>query len=188
MLSAATALRGMRARERWQRSELDVYRARELGKLRAFAGQHSRFYRDFHAGLSGRPLEELPVLPKPLLMERFDDVVTDRAIRRDLVEDHLRDLRGSERLLGRYWDNATSGSTGRPGPVRVRPQGMGNDAGVLCAGVPLGGPSGGADGPAADGADHLEDPVAQLGPDRQHARIVAAPGSGHPARRPGRAA
>jgi putative adenylate-forming enzyme len=115
MVSAAAALRGMRTRERWQRTQLDAYRARELAKLRAFAWQRSPFYRDFHAGLSGRPLQELPVLTKSLLMEHFDEVVTDRAIRRDLVEEHLGELRGSERLLGRYWDNATSGSTGRPG-------------------------------------------------------------------------
>lgn len=115
IIPAAAALHGMRARERWQRSELDAYRARELRKLRVFACQHSAFYREFHAGLSGRPLEELPVLTKPLLMEHFNDLVTDRALRRDLVEQHLRELRGSERLLGRYWDNATSGSTGRPG-------------------------------------------------------------------------
>lgn len=115
MFPAAAALRGMRARERWPRSDLEAHQRRELAKLRAFAYRRSGFYRDFHAGLSGRPLQELPVLTKSLLMEHFDEVVTDRAVRRDLVEEHLRGLRGSGRLLGRYWDNATSGSTGRPG-------------------------------------------------------------------------
>lgn len=102
MFPAAVALRGMRARERWPRSDLEAYQGRELAKLRAFACRRSGFYRDFHTGLSGRPLQELPVLTKSLLMEHFDEVVTDRAVRRDLVEEHLRGLHGSERLLGGY--------------------------------------------------------------------------------------
>jgi phenylacetate-coenzyme A ligase PaaK-like adenylate-forming protein len=50
-----------------------------------------------------------------MMMENFDELVTDRAVRLKDVERHLTTLRGDERFLGRYWVNATSGSTGRRG-------------------------------------------------------------------------
>jgi phenylacetate-coenzyme A ligase PaaK-like adenylate-forming protein len=49
------------------------------------------------------------------MMEHFDELVTDRAIRLEKVKAHIIDLSGDERFLGRYWVNATSGSSGHPG-------------------------------------------------------------------------
>src|SRR5690242_13545061 len=68
----------LRAQERWARHELEAYRTRELRSLREHAYAHSPFYREFHRGLFDAPLHELPVLTKAVLMDRFDDVVTDR--------------------------------------------------------------------------------------------------------------
>jgi len=99
---------------RWSRAELEAQQARSLASLRQFAVAHSPFYREFHRGLETRPLEALPVLGKALLMERFDDLVTDRRIRLADAEAHLRS--GDARpYLGRYVVLATSGSTGRRG-------------------------------------------------------------------------
>jgi len=50
-----------------------------------------------------------------MLMEHFDDLVTDRTIRLEEVEAHVANLRGDEQFLGHYWVSATSGNTGRPG-------------------------------------------------------------------------
>jgi putative adenylate-forming enzyme len=101
--------------DRWSRSRLETYQAQRLGWLRQHAYARSPFYKRFHAGLEEATLQTLPVLTKALLMEHFDDIVTDRGVRLQDVEHHLAMLRGDARFLNRYWVNATSGSTGRRG-------------------------------------------------------------------------
>lgn len=83
--------------------------------MREYAYAHSPFYRRFHNGLTDRPLDELPVLTKALVMEHFDEIVTDRSVHLTDVEAHVNALRGNERFLGRYYVASTSGSTGRRG-------------------------------------------------------------------------
>ena len=108
-------LREMRKHERWTRARLEAYQAEALRRLRDHAYTRSPFYRRFHEGLFGRPLRELPVLTKAMVMEHFDDLVTDRAVRlRDVREHMIRDREGN-RFADRYWVTATSGSTGEPG-------------------------------------------------------------------------
>ena len=86
-----------------------------LRELREYAYSHSPFYQRFHQGLTARPLQELPVLTKAMLMEHFDELVTDRAIRLEDVRHYLADPGRQERFLNRYRVMATSGSTGQPG-------------------------------------------------------------------------
>lgn len=104
-----------RRRDGWSRSQLEARQSQSLRRLLEYAHTHSPFYQRFHRGLEGRPLQELPVLTKALMMENFDALVTDRDIHLEDVEAHVASLRGDERFLGRYWVNATSGSTGRRG-------------------------------------------------------------------------
>src|SRR5215510_6268034 len=101
--------------EHWTRQQLQHYQARALSVCREYAYTHSPFYQRFHRGLTDAPLHELPVLTKAMLMEHFDELVTDRAIRLEEVKRYLGNLVGDERFLGRYWVNATSGSSGHPG-------------------------------------------------------------------------
>jgi phenylacetate-CoA ligase len=96
---------------RWPRAELLAHQADAVTRLRRFAVERSPFYRRFHEGLESRPLSELPVLTKPLLMEHFDEVVTDRAVRLRDAEAFL----GDGLYLDRYVVLATSGSTGLRG-------------------------------------------------------------------------
>jgi phenylacetate-coenzyme A ligase PaaK-like adenylate-forming protein len=107
--------RRLRGHQRWTRAELEAHQARALAALRAHAYAYSPFYRRFHAGLFDRPLHELPLLTKAMLMAHFEELVTDPAIHLEDVEAHLATLHGDERFLGRYWLSATSGSTGRRG-------------------------------------------------------------------------
>ena len=83
-LIAMAALLAARARprshERWTRDQLAAHQAHAVSELRAFALQRSPFYRAFHRGLEDAPLPELPVLTKAMLMERFDELVTDPAV------------------------------------------------------------------------------------------------------------
>ena len=105
----------LRQRDRWTPQQLQAYQARALQQLRDHAYAHSPFYRRFHAGHADRPLTELPVLTKAMVMEHFDELVTDPAVRLAEVEAHLAALQDNERFHGRYWVAATSGTTGRRG-------------------------------------------------------------------------
>ncbi|MEO7019905.1 MAG: AMP-binding protein, partial [Ktedonobacteraceae bacterium] len=72
------------------------------------------FYQHFHHGLMDRPLHELPVLTKAMMMEHFDDLVTDRSIRFHDIQQYLAKADASTPFLNRYRVIVTSGSTGQP--------------------------------------------------------------------------
>jgi phenylacetate-CoA ligase len=99
----------------WTRQELLARQAQALATLRAFALARSPFYREFHRGLEERPLAELPVLTKATLMERFDDLVTDRDVRLADVERHIGAARPIDLFRGHYRVAGTAGTTGRRG-------------------------------------------------------------------------
>jgi phenylacetate-CoA ligase len=105
----------LRAHERWSRRELEVHQAGLLRDLRDHAVGRSALYRELHHGLERRPLHELPIVTKQMLMARFDEAVTVPGITRALVEDHAGKMTAGERLLDRYWVATTSGTTGRRG-------------------------------------------------------------------------
>jgi putative adenylate-forming enzyme len=120
-MEAGTLLRLLLSRRRlarhelWNREQLELHQARMLRELRDFAATRSRLYARFHRGLENRPLHELPVLTKAMVMEHFDELVTDPAVRLADVRAHLAGARSGTRYLDRYWIAATAGSTGRPG-------------------------------------------------------------------------
>jgi len=99
----------------WNRQQLEAFQISELAKLREFAYAHAPFYRQFHDGLMDRPLQELPVLTKAVMMEHFDEIVTDPRIHLAEVQAHLSALHDDAQFLDMYWVMATSGSTGSPG-------------------------------------------------------------------------
>ena len=72
----------LQTRERCSRTELAAFQARSVARLREHAYAHSPFYKEFHAGQYDAALSELPVLTKSLLMERYDDVLTDPSVTR----------------------------------------------------------------------------------------------------------
>lgn len=115
MLKLMSNLGQLRQHERWTRSQLEAYQAEAFRRLREYAYARSPFYQQFHQGLTDQPLHELPVLTKAMVMENFDELVTDRAIRLDDVRAHMARDREGTRFLNRYWVTGTSGSTGKPG-------------------------------------------------------------------------
>ena len=115
VLSVLSKMRQFRPRDHWTRQQLESYQADALRSLRDYTYAHSPFYQQFHKGLYDAPLQELPVLTKAMMMEHFDELVTDRAIRLEEAKTHMRTLTGDARFLGRYRVNATSGSSGHPG-------------------------------------------------------------------------
>lgn len=96
----------------WSRERLVAYRAKALAQLRAFAVEHSPFYAESHRGLERAPLDALPILTRSTLLERFDDMVTDRRIRLADVLRHVETAPQGEPFLGRYRVTTSTGSSG----------------------------------------------------------------------------
>lgn len=105
----------LRKHENWTRAQLEASQADGLRRLREYAYAHSPFYQKFHQGLTDRPLNELPVLTKAMLMENFDKLVTDPSIRLEKVREFASGNADTQRYLDRYLVTATSGSSGHPG-------------------------------------------------------------------------
>ncbi|HEX6652756.1 MAG TPA: hypothetical protein VF072_08435 [Thermoleophilaceae bacterium] len=99
-------------RERWPRERLERFRDERLSELARYAAGRSPFWRERLP--SGRvELSQLPVLTKAEMMERFDDLVTDRRLRRDELLEHLGQIREDTLYLGEYRVMTSSGSSGR---------------------------------------------------------------------------
>jgi phenylacetate-coenzyme A ligase PaaK-like adenylate-forming protein len=120
----------MRRRESWTREQLLSYQAQQLATLRAHAVAHSSFYRDFHKGLEDAPLSDLPVLTKQQLSAHFDDIVTDRRITKERLDEHVLRQRPGTRFRHRYWVCVTSGSSGQRAII---PYGFSEWASVLAS-------------------------------------------------------
>ena len=91
---------------------------RRLAEVVAAAARASRLYRDLYAGLdvARASLRGLPVVNKRVLMQRFDDWVTDGALRLDDLQRFIADpSRIGQPYLGRYIVWESSGSSGEPG-------------------------------------------------------------------------
>ena len=106
--------RRLRRRDHWTHGQLEEHQDRSFCLLRGHAYARSPFYQRFHAGLTDRPLDELPILTKATLMEHFDELVTDPSVRLADVEAHLATLRKDELFDERYRVASTSG-TNLPG-------------------------------------------------------------------------
>jgi len=115
MLKLLQTLEQLRKHERWTRSQLEDHQAAALLRLRNYAYERSPFYQRFHKGLMDRPLAGLPVLTKAMLMENFDDLVTDRTLHLENIRRFAKKGEVGQRFQDRYYVNATSGSSGHPG-------------------------------------------------------------------------
>lgn len=112
LLRILAARRRLRRHERWTRTELDAHQRVALTELRRFAMSASPFYAELHRGLRDKPLSDLPIVTKRLLLSRYDQAVTDPCIRLSDLQAHVEALEGDDRFLGRYRVAATSGSSG----------------------------------------------------------------------------
>ncbi len=100
------------------RSELLALQQRRLLETAREAAAHSPFYRELYAGLElsdDLDVGTLPVVSKAMLMERFDEWVTDPRLHLSGVEAHLEQLCGDELYLGEYRCMPSGGTTGRKG-------------------------------------------------------------------------
>jgi phenylacetate-CoA ligase len=108
--------RGLAARDRWPVERRQALQRERLIELVRYAAARSPYWREAAAGYDPAVgASSLPELDKATMMERFDDVVTDRRAHRDELLEHVERLRGDELYLGRYRALTTSGSSGRKG-------------------------------------------------------------------------
>ena len=115
MLKLLRILKQLREHEHWSRAQLEIYQAESLHRLREYTYLRSPFYQRFHKGLFDRPLNELPVLTKAMMMEHFDELVTDRSLHLEEVRAYAGQGEAGQRYRNHYWVTATSGSSGHPG-------------------------------------------------------------------------
>jgi phenylacetate-coenzyme A ligase PaaK-like adenylate-forming protein len=104
--------------ERWPRERLERLQRERVDALVRHAVARAPFHRERLGPLVGRETVELGTLPamdKATMMERFDDVVTDRRLRRDALLAHVESLDDDALYLGRHRVMTTSGSSGRKG-------------------------------------------------------------------------
>jgi phenylacetate-CoA ligase len=100
------------------RPELLALQQRRLVQTAREAAAHSPLYRELYAGLElseDLDVRTLPVVSKAMLMERFDEWVTDPCLHLSEVQAHLEQLCGDELYLGEYRCMPSGGTTGRKG-------------------------------------------------------------------------
>ncbi|RPJ19912.1 MAG: hypothetical protein EHM33_29560, partial [Chloroflexi bacterium] len=115
MLGLLNTLAQLRKHERWTRQQLQSHQDQALRGLRQYAYERSPFYQKFHKGFMGSSLHELPVLTKAIMMEHFDELVTDRSLHLEDVRAFAAQGEAGQRYKDHYYVNATSGSSGQPG-------------------------------------------------------------------------
>ena len=102
--------------------QIKTLQDKKLRKMLRYAYQHSEYYRRTfaQAGISEenidkRPLKQFPVITKELLMQNFDELVTDPKIKQEeLRKFDESPVSRTENYLGRYHIIHSSGSTGIP--------------------------------------------------------------------------
>ena len=115
MIKLLRTLEELRTHEHWTRQQLEAHQTKALQALRQYAYERSPFYQKFHKGLAERPLQELPVLTKSMMMEHYNELVTDRSLHLEEVRAFATEGEAGQPYKNRYWVNATSGSSGHPG-------------------------------------------------------------------------
>jgi phenylacetate-CoA ligase len=100
------------------REELLALQRRRLVQTARHAARASPIYRELYAGIElaeDLDVRALPVVTKAMLMERFEEWVTDPRLQRSEVEAHLERVRSDELYLGEYRCMPTGGTTGHKG-------------------------------------------------------------------------
>jgi phenylacetate-CoA ligase len=105
------------SRRNWSRPEIEAYQQRQLQILLHHSVRHSHYYAETIGPYlaKGAPFEDYPSLTKQQVMDNFDRIVTDKALTRRTIEQHLDGDQAGTLLLGRYRTLTSSGSTGQRG-------------------------------------------------------------------------
>jgi phenylacetate-coenzyme A ligase PaaK-like adenylate-forming protein len=104
---------------RWTPERLAAHQERRWRAVARLAAERAPLYRELYRGVDPEraPLRDLPPVDKALLMGRFDEAVTDPALRLADLEAFLRAAGPDDLFRGRFRALLTSGSTGRRGVI-----------------------------------------------------------------------
>lgn len=107
-------------RLKFTKSEIKEFQIAEFRKLAKFATDNSSFYKKIVAenkiNLETCVPEDFPILDKTILMENWDDIVTDKEVTKAKVIEHLnKPLEDESLFLNKYVAINTSGSSGHVG-------------------------------------------------------------------------
>ena len=100
------------------REELLALQRRRLVATARHAAAASPLYRELYAGIElaeDLDVRSLPIVSKAMLMDHFEEWVTDPRLRLSEVESHLEEVHGDELYLDCYRCMPTGGTTGRKG-------------------------------------------------------------------------
>lgn len=122
VIRALRVAKTLESHNEWSVEKLRAHQRRRLLAIVRHAATSSPYYRERFAGIDlsdDLDLRVLPTLDKPTMLERFDDLVTDRRLTLARVEQHLtqvgRDSRADPMLFGEYRAMASGGTSGRRG-------------------------------------------------------------------------
>jgi hypothetical protein len=104
---------------RWSPEQLKLHQQPSCRRIASYAAAYSSFYGTLYKNidLARARLADLPPVTKSELLERFDQAVTDRALKRERLESFLATASPDDRFGGRFHVLQTSGSTGQRGLV-----------------------------------------------------------------------
>ena len=116
---AGKALKAKR-RLKLTKPQIKEFQIAELRKLAKFAAENSSYYKKIvtekNINLEICVPEDFPILDKTILMENWDDIVTDKNVTKAKVTDFLNKSKDpGELFLNKYYIMHTSGSSGHLG-------------------------------------------------------------------------
>ena len=102
----------------YNRTQVDQYRKKHFGNILQFACENSPFYQSYYRHINTEQIvtpSDLPLLNKHILMENWENVVTEKTIKKnDLKKYFSTSFDFEKRFLNEYLAFHTSGSTGYP--------------------------------------------------------------------------
>ena len=117
-INATLLSRSIESHNHWSTKELQEFQRQQLSKLVRHAVTHSPFYKKFYEEIDTAEeiqLEKLPVINKKIVMENFDQIVTDRRLKLADLNSYITQVQQDDYYLDEYRVLATSGSSGFKG-------------------------------------------------------------------------
>jgi phenylacetate-coenzyme A ligase PaaK-like adenylate-forming protein len=104
-MNAGRIIKELEQRDRWTREALDQFQRQQLSNIAKYAVEHSPFYKSLYSGINLDELpslEGLPVINKRMMMDNFDQFVTDPLLKLADLQKHLSTISRDEYYLNKY--------------------------------------------------------------------------------------
>lgn len=110
----------IRRNTRLSRAELEASKLKKFRKLVKYINKHSPYYsniiRERKINVKSCVPEDFPIIDKTILLDNFDDIITDRNITKSMVMDFLgKSKNPNDLMLNKFQVLHTSGSSGEVG-------------------------------------------------------------------------